>query len=57
MERPKLTPQDLEKDELENILNGVIEALWPGGDPDHEWSPDTLNEIKDALSSYGLDPH
>ena len=34
----------------------ILEAMYPGGDPDAEWSPDTLNTIADILKNRGLAP-
>lgn len=33
-------------------LARVVEALYPGGDRDHQWSADTLDEIADAVVAY-----
>jgi hypothetical protein len=38
------------------VVAGVRDALWPEGDPDHGWSPDTLDEIADLLARSGLGP-
>ena len=40
----------------ENIVASIVDALWPDGNPDFEWSPDTLNEIADILTARGYGP-
>lgn len=40
----------------ENIVVRVADALWPDGNPDFEWSPDTLNEIAEILTAHGYGP-
>lgn len=37
-------------------MRGILEAMYPGGDPEAEWSPDTLNEIARVLKDHGLAP-
>lgn len=49
-------PDELGRDELVAILRKVQDALWPGGDRDHEWSPDTADEVASALIDGGLGP-
>jgi hypothetical protein len=39
METPK------EEDEAARQVAAIRDVLWPGGDPDHEWSPDTVEDI------------
>jgi hypothetical protein len=39
-----------------DVLGDIVEALYPGGDPDAEWSPDTLDEIAGILDRAGLVP-
>ena len=39
-----------------DVLKQVSEALWPDGNPDHEWSPDTLYEISEAMEVAGYGP-
>jgi hypothetical protein len=34
-----------DRSEAETKLAAVREALWPGGNMDHQWSPDTIEEI------------
>jgi hypothetical protein len=38
------------------VLNQIVEAMYPGGDPNAEWSPDTLDEIAYILDRAGLVP-
>jgi hypothetical protein len=39
-----------------DVVAGVREALWPEGDSDHPWSPDTLDEVAELLARFGLGP-
>ena len=39
-----------------HTLRQIQEILWPGGDPDHQWSPDTLDEIVDVLRQASFVP-
>jgi hypothetical protein len=47
---------DLTPQEARNALSWVVEAMYPEGDPDHGWSPDTLDTIARWLDHYGLVP-
>ena len=38
------------------VLNQIVESMYPGGDPDAEWSSDTLDTIASILQSAGLVP-
>lgn len=45
------------------LERAIADILWPNGDRDHEWSPDTLEEISQAfmnlrpdLTPYNNDP-
>ena len=41
-------------EEAENrTIQAIKEALWPGGDVDHPWSPDTLDEIAGIMHRDG----
>jgi hypothetical protein len=42
--------------QLRELVAAVAECLWPGGDPDHEWSPDTLDEVASVLGRHGPGP-
>lgn len=33
------------EDESTWQIPAIREVLWPGGDPDHKWSPETLEDI------------
>jgi len=58
MQQPSLQPSDLTQQELVEVVSGLIEILWPGGDADHEWEgADTLQDIASILESYNLAPY
>lgn len=39
-----------------NTLSMIQEVLWPGGDADHEWSSDELDDISRLLHNANLGP-
>ncbi len=39
----------LTREQLVAIVDGVLGVMWPPGDTDAEWSPDTLDEVTAAL--------
>lgn len=39
-----------------NTLEMIREVLWPGGDADHEWSSDELDDISRLMHNAGLGP-
>jgi hypothetical protein len=39
-----------------DVLGEIVEAMFPGGAPDAQWSPDTLDEIAIILDRAGLSP-
>lgn len=49
----KKTLKGLSKDELEEVLSGVIDILFPDGDQDSEWSADTPSAIFELLFNGG----
>jgi hypothetical protein len=49
-------PRELSKSDLVDLVHRVQQALWPGGQVEHQWSPDTLDEISRALVDAGLRP-
>lgn len=49
-------PHDRGQFVLAQTLKDIQEALWRGGDADHEWSPDTLDEIAKVMHDAGLGP-
>lgn len=49
-------PHELSQADLIDVVHRVQQALWPDGDAEHEWSPDTLEEISRALVEAGLSP-
>ena len=40
----------------EETLCKLAEVLWPGGDVNHEWSPDTIDEVARVLTDAGFCP-
>jgi len=40
----------------EDTLRELAEVLWPEGDPDHEWSADTIDEVARVLTDAGFRP-
>ena len=38
------------------LLAQLREILWPDGDTDHQWSPDTIDEIAHAMIAEGYGP-
>ncbi len=55
-ETPRLTAKDLTQEELVELVDGLVERLWPRGDRGEEWTPDTIDGVAQDLQSYGLDP-
>jgi hypothetical protein len=53
---PKLDPGDLTKEELLAIVEGVREVLWPLSNPDHVWTPETVESVASVLDQYHLRP-
>jgi len=49
----KKTLKGFSKDELEEVLSGVIDILFPDGDQDAEWSADTASDIFELLFNDG----
>jgi hypothetical protein len=58
-------PQDLERHELETIVDAVQQALYLDFDPEHQvhWNPatewegaDTLDQVAAALREHGMIP-
>ena len=47
-------PRKMSKADLIDVVYRVRQALWPVGNPSHEWSADTLEEISRALFDAGL---
>jgi len=47
-------PDELDMETMVSILRQVQDALWPNGCRDHEWSPDTVNQVADALIQGGI---
>lgn len=51
-----MVPGDLEPEELQAIVEGIIDVLWPRNPPDHDWNADTLDQIVQTLDEYHLVP-
>jgi hypothetical protein len=49
-------PDEVSRKELVTTLRKIQNALWPGGDRDHDWSADTTDAIAEALTEVGLGP-
>lgn len=49
-------PTDLEPAALLEIVERVVQAIYPKSDPDKEWDVDMLDTIDTALSDHGLTP-
>jgi hypothetical protein len=56
MSKQRETLERLGPGQLQELVAAVAECLWPGGDPDHEWSPDTPDEVAFVLDRHGLRP-
>jgi hypothetical protein len=39
---------------LWKALADIREQLWPGGDADHQWSPDTIALVADVMNRAGM---
>lgn len=40
--------------ELQNLVSDIQEVLWPTGDEERQWSPDTLDEIAFLMVNHNL---
>lgn len=40
----------------EGTLRELAEVVWEGGDPDHEWDADTIDEVAQILTNAGFRP-
>jgi hypothetical protein len=49
-------PANLTRDQLQVVVEGVLDALYPNADPDAEWSADTLDDVAAVLVTAGLVP-
>jgi hypothetical protein len=49
-------PADLDYNDLIELVRSMRSTLWPEGNLDHEWSPDTLDQIAGILTDAGLRP-
>ena len=52
----KMAEEIAEDGDPEGLLDEIQEILWPEGDAEHQWSPDTLDEIAEALIRGGYCP-
>lgn len=48
------TPE--ERHSPEQVIAAIEETLWPKGDEERSWSPDTLDAISEILTSNGYGP-
>jgi len=53
---PKLDPDCLNREELEDIVEKIRDILWPRGKEDEPWSPDTIDQVASVLDEYHLRP-
>ena len=49
-------PEKMAYDDMVECLRTLQQTLWPGGDADHEWSPNTLDSVAGILNDAGLGP-
>lgn len=49
-------PSALTLSEAPEFIERLRETLWPTGDEEHQWSPDTLDEISNLFHEYNLAP-
>ena len=54
--RRRVEPARLRETYEEKILERLRDILWPPGDPDRQWSADTICEIADELVVAGYGP-
>jgi len=36
----------------EEIIEHIRDILWPGNNPNHEWNPQTLDDVAEAMAGY-----
>lgn len=48
----RMRVETLPRKELDELVMRVVEALYPGGDMEHEWSSDTPDGVAAALAAY-----
>lgn len=49
-------PENLAYDDLLEVVRCLQATLWPNGNPDFEWSPDTIDAVAGILNDAGLGP-
>lgn len=42
----------LEVDNATMMVANIREILWPDGDPEHPWSPDTIEQVAEVLDPW-----
>jgi hypothetical protein len=45
----RMRVEALPRKELDALVMRIVEALYPGGDMEHEWSSDTPEDVASAL--------
>jgi hypothetical protein len=55
-EPPKLQVGDLNREEMEDIVEKIRDILWPRGKEEAPWSPDTIDAIASVMDEYHLRP-
>jgi hypothetical protein len=51
-----IEPRDLTREQLLDVVERVREVLWPAGNEDESWSPDTLDAVAEVFMAHGLAP-
>src|SRR5262249_23245305 len=49
-------PADLTREQLIDLVEEIVETLYPAADPDQEWEVDTIEWVSAALARFGLIP-
>jgi len=51
-----LQVDDLNESEAKDIVEKIRDILWPRGEADKEWSPDTMDAVAQVMDNYHLRP-
>jgi hypothetical protein len=55
-ERIARRPADLTREQLIDLVEEIVETLYPAADPGQEWEADTIEWVSAALARFGLIP-